>query len=98
MNLPLAPPDIHAIRALHDKWIDPELRGDIAAVLELCTDDVCWLVPNGAPVEGKAALCVLRVFVLLRAGDRTRTGDVQLGEATTARQPATAFIDFQRLT
>ena len=54
MHLPLAPPDIHAIRALHDKWIDAELRGDIAAVLELCTDDV--------------------------------------------RQPATAFIDFQRLT
>ena len=62
MNSLLASPDIHAIRALHDKWIDAELRGDIAAVLELCTDDVRWMVPNGAPVAGKAAAASCKVI------------------------------------
>jgi uncharacterized protein (TIGR02246 family) len=59
VNSLLAPRDIHAIRALHDEWIAAELRGDIAAVLELCTEDVRWLVPNGAPVEGKSAAASL---------------------------------------
>jgi ketosteroid isomerase-like protein len=44
-----------AIRQVHDAWIAAELRGDIEAVLCLCTHDVRWLVPGRPAVEGREA-------------------------------------------
>jgi len=50
-----------AIRQVHDAWIAAELRGDIDAVLALCTPDVRWLVPGRPALEGRdAALHFLR--------------------------------------
>lgn len=47
--------DLEAIRAVHEAWIAAELRGDYETVVTLCTDDVRWLLPNSAIVEGKEA-------------------------------------------
>jgi len=44
-----------AIRQVHDAWITAELRGDVDAVLSLCTHDVRWLVPGRPAVEGREA-------------------------------------------
>lgn len=51
----LANSDLEAIRNLHEAWIAAELRGDYDTVLAFCTDDVRWLLPNSAIVEGKDA-------------------------------------------
>ena len=45
--------DLQDIRDLHDRWIARELEGDALGVLELCTDDVQWLVPNSGLLVGK---------------------------------------------
>ena len=45
--------DTQTIRDLHDRWISLELSGHPEAVLALCSDDVCWLVPGRGAVVGK---------------------------------------------
>ena len=69
--------DPEAIRQVHDAWIAAELRGDIEAVLCLCTHDVRWLVPGRASVEGREA-----TRQLLQAGQADlrdiRTGDLRV--------------------
>ena len=47
--------DLQEIRNLHDRWIARELDGDVLGVLQLCTDDVQWLVPNSELLVGKVA-------------------------------------------
>ncbi len=46
---------VEAIRCLHDAWLAAELRGDIPAILALCTSDVRWLVPNAGMLVGREA-------------------------------------------
>lgn len=47
--------DEAAIRALVAEWLAATRRGDVAAVLELVTDDVVFLNASGPPMEGRAA-------------------------------------------
>ncbi|HEY9815179.1 MAG TPA: DUF4440 domain-containing protein [Candidatus Obscuribacterales bacterium] len=47
--------DIDAIRQIHHRWIEFEWAGNGLAVLQFCTDDVRWLVPNAAMMVGKDA-------------------------------------------
>lgn len=44
-----------AIRQVHDAWLAAELRGDVEAILRLCTPDVRWLVPGRPVLEGREA-------------------------------------------
>jgi uncharacterized protein (TIGR02246 family) len=48
--------DLAAIQEIHDRWLSAELRGDHSQVIELCTDDVCWIPPNAPPLNGKHAI------------------------------------------
>lgn len=47
--------DEAAIRALVADWLAATRRGDVAAVLDLVTDDVVFLNASGPPMEGRAA-------------------------------------------
>lgn len=44
-----------AVRKVHKAWLAAELAGDLDAVLALCTNDVRWILPGSAPLEGKEA-------------------------------------------
>ena len=48
--------DRFAIEELHTAWLNAELRGQSAALLELCTAVPVWLPPNEAPLCGRAAV------------------------------------------
>jgi len=48
--------DRFAIEALHNEWLNAELRGDMSALLQLCTAAPVWLPPNEAPLCGRAAI------------------------------------------
>jgi ketosteroid isomerase-like protein len=52
----LSAEDRFAIKALHDAWLDAEVRGDSSALLQLCTAAPVWLPPNEAPLCGRAAI------------------------------------------
>ena len=52
----LSADDCLAIRTIHSAWLDAELRGDSAALLQLCTPMPVWLPPNEPPLCGKAAI------------------------------------------
>ncbi len=65
--------DLQEIRDLHDRWIARELEGDALGVLQLCTDDVQWLVPNSGLLVGKEA-----------ARELLAEPDVQIREIQTA--------------
>jgi ketosteroid isomerase-like protein len=52
----LSAEDRSAIEALHRAWLDAELRGDSAALLDLCTSTPVWLPPNEPPLCGEAAI------------------------------------------
>jgi ketosteroid isomerase-like protein len=45
-----------AIGALHESWLDAELRGESSALLQLCTAAPVWLPPDEAPLCGRAAI------------------------------------------
>jgi ketosteroid isomerase-like protein len=45
-----------AIEALHNEWLNAELRRDTSALLQLCTAAPVWLPPNEAPLCGRAAI------------------------------------------
>ena len=45
-----------AIRALHNAWLQAELRGDSSALLQLCTPVPVWLPPNEPPLCGRVAI------------------------------------------
>lgn len=45
-----------AIEQLHTAWLDAELRGHSAGLLEFCTAVPVWLPPNEAPLCGRAAI------------------------------------------
>jgi uncharacterized protein (TIGR02246 family) len=51
----LAKKDADAIELLHRRWIAAEQSGNGLDVLELCTDDVRWMVPNSEVLVGKEA-------------------------------------------
>jgi ketosteroid isomerase-like protein len=51
----LAKKDVNAIEQLHRRWIAAEQSGNGLDVLELCTDDVRWMVPNSEVIVGKDA-------------------------------------------
>jgi ketosteroid isomerase-like protein len=55
-ELVLSADDRSAIEALHETWLDAELRADSSAVLELCTAAPIWLPPNDAPLCGRLAI------------------------------------------
>ena len=46
---------LEAVRCLHEAWLAAELRGDIEAVLALCTSDVRWLPPDSGMLLGREA-------------------------------------------
>ena len=52
----LSAKDRLAIEALHDEWLNAELRGSSAALLELCTPSAVWLPPDEPPLCGKVAI------------------------------------------
>ena len=52
---PLPTDDIDAIWHIHHRWIELELAGNGLAVLQFCTSDVRWLVPNAEMIVGKEA-------------------------------------------
>jgi uncharacterized protein (TIGR02246 family) len=52
----LSAQDRLAIEAVHDEWLDAELKGDMSAVLRLCTAEPVWLPPSHAPLCGRAAI------------------------------------------
>jgi ketosteroid isomerase-like protein len=39
----LADVDVRAIQRLQRRWLDEELAGHSAAILDLCTEDVVWM-------------------------------------------------------
>ena len=45
-----------AIEAVHDAWLNAELRGDWPALLQLCTAVPVWVPPNEAPLCGRTAI------------------------------------------
>lgn len=51
----LSEDDGQQIKDLHDRWVACELAGDVQGLLQLCTDDVQWLVPDRGLLIGKAA-------------------------------------------
>lgn len=53
--LELSQKDTDAIRQLHHRWIVAELGGNGLEVLQFCTDDVRWMIPNSAMLVGKEA-------------------------------------------
>ncbi len=55
----LAPEHVKAIARLHQMWIDMELAGNSAGVLNLCTEDALWMPPDGPLLVGTAALDLL---------------------------------------
>jgi uncharacterized protein (TIGR02246 family) len=68
------PAAVDEIRQVHNAWLGAELRGDVEAILDLCTPDVRWLVPGRPVLEGHEAgrqlLQAPQVELLaLRAGD-----------------------------
>jgi ketosteroid isomerase-like protein len=52
----LSAEDRLAIEALHNEWLNAELRRDVSALLQSCTAAPVWLPPNEAPLCGKAAV------------------------------------------
>ena len=68
---------IAAIRQVHDAWLAAELRGDVEAVLRLCTPDVRWLVPERSVVEGREAARQLLQAAPVELLD-IRAGDVRI--------------------
>ncbi|MEW6494933.1 MAG: nuclear transport factor 2 family protein [Cyanobacteriota bacterium] len=50
-NLPKE--DVEAIKPIHQKWIEAEKQGRSLDVLQYCTDDVRWMVPNSEVLIGK---------------------------------------------
>ena len=68
---------IAAIRQVHDAWLAAELRGDVEAVLRLCTPDVRWLVPERSVVEGREAARQLLQAAPVELVD-IRAGDVRI--------------------
>ncbi|MGG6242069.1 YybH family protein [Nodosilinea sp. AN01ver1] len=69
--LTLPTDDLDAIGHIHRRWIELELAGNGLEVLQFCTDDVRWLVPNAEMIVGKDAACSLL------------ESDVQIVELTT---------------
>ncbi|GAB4380954.1 MAG: hypothetical protein Kow00121_38340 [Elainellaceae cyanobacterium] len=47
--------DINAIKQLHHQWIEAEKQGRGLDVLQYCTDDVRWIMPNSEVLIGKDA-------------------------------------------
>ncbi len=69
--------DLREIRYLHDQWIAKEMEGEPLCVLDLCTDDVQWLVPESGLLVGKASA----LEILTEPGVEIRaieTADVQI--------------------
>lgn len=52
----LEPAERAAIEQLERRWLDCELEGRPADVLELCSEDVVWLPPGRQPIRGKDAI------------------------------------------
>ena len=52
-------PEYQRIMELHHSWIEAELRGDIPSMLRLCSEEIRFLPPGSAPIEGKSAVGIL---------------------------------------
>ena len=52
----LSTDDFVAIRALHNAWLQAELRGDSSGLLQFCTPFPVWLPPNEPPLCGRTAI------------------------------------------
>ena len=52
----LSAEDRLAIGAVHSEWLNAESRGDMSAVLQLCTAEPVWLPPGHGPLCGRAAI------------------------------------------
>ena len=56
LNLRLSAEDLAAIEKIHSRWIQEELAGNFAEMVELCEDGIILLPPNSWKVVGKEAL------------------------------------------
>ena len=52
----LSADDRFAITALHNAWLNAELRGNSSALLQLCTPVPVWLPPDEPPLCGRVAI------------------------------------------
>jgi ketosteroid isomerase-like protein len=52
----LATADIDVVRQLEQQWLAAELAGNVAALLDLCCDDILFVPPSGPPIRGKVAI------------------------------------------
>ena len=47
--------DVEAIKQIHRRWIEAERSGNALGLLDFCTDDVRWMVPDSDVLVGKDA-------------------------------------------
>jgi ketosteroid isomerase-like protein len=52
----LADQDVEAIKDIHDRWIAKELEGNSSQLVDFCTNDIQWILPDARPVVGKEAV------------------------------------------
>jgi ketosteroid isomerase-like protein len=48
--------DVDKIKEVHNRWMELELSGENSKLVDLCTEDIQWLVPNASPIAGKEAI------------------------------------------
>jgi ketosteroid isomerase-like protein len=51
--------DYQRILELHHAWIEAEIRGDVASILRMCSEEIRFFPPNSKTVEGKSAVGIL---------------------------------------
>src|SRR5947208_15716358 len=65
----LSSADVSAIRALREPWIKACLKRDWNSLLRMCTDDVIFMPPNEAAVQGANARPWLDNFPIIKTMD-----------------------------
>ena len=48
--------DVRAIQEIHNRWLHEERTGNPAGVLQWCTEDVKWILPDSPVLAGKEAI------------------------------------------
>jgi uncharacterized protein (TIGR02246 family) len=76
--------DEAAIRALHAEWGAAARRRDVAAILELVTDDCVFLMPGAPPIIGKNAVRVVYAQMFERWKDADIRQDSVIDEIEVA--------------
>lgn len=48
--------DLNAIKELHRLWLEKEVTGNSSELLDHCTDNIRWIPPDSAPINGKTEI------------------------------------------